>query len=240
MYFFRLETANFSQLNELLAEVDKYYSKNADILQRFDKFMEELKKNEIESYEALAEQSMKLNAVLIELARATEPAVLPGNNFALFGLTSTGKSTIINRMLGQDVAETGHGEVTKQTRLYPGSNFFVWDNPGRNDEVSYMTMGYISMLKGLTRRVIVVQSTLKENSSLMKLMDSIGLDYDIVVNKLDLVSESAQAPFREQIDREKTKLGLKGVRNIFFVSATDTKKFPDWSRMVQDLMNSIH
>ena len=164
--------------------MDKYYSKNADILQRFEKFFEELRKNEIESYEALAEQNMRLNAVLIELARATEPAVLPGKNFAFFGLTSTGKSTIINSLLDQNVAETGYGEVTKQTQLYPGSNFFVWDNPGRNDEVSYMNMRYISMLKGLTRRLIVVQSTLKENSSLMKLLDSIGLDYDIVVNKL--------------------------------------------------------
>lgn len=180
---------------------------------------------------------MRLNAVLIELARETEPTTLPGNNFAFFGLTSTGKSTIINSMLGQNVAETGYGEVTKQTQLYPGSNFFVWDSPGRNDEVSYMSMGYISMLKGLTRRLIVVQSTLKENSSLMKLLDSIGLDYDIVVNKFDLVPDDAQAPFREQIQREKAQLGLKGVRHIFFVSATNTNKFTDWSQMVQYLTN---
>jgi GTP-binding protein EngB required for normal cell division len=56
--------------------------------------------------------------------------------------------------------------------------------PGKNDEVSYMSMQYISFFKGLTRHFILVTHTLKEDSSMMKLLDSIALDYDIVVNKM--------------------------------------------------------
>ena len=58
-------------------------------------------------------------------------------------------------------------------------------------------MEYISFFKGLTRRLILIQATVKENSSLMKLLDELDLKYDIVFNKFDKVDEEEQAVLKE-------------------------------------------
>ncbi|CAF1135795.1 unnamed protein product [Rotaria sp. Silwood1] len=57
-----------------------------------------------------------------------------GNHIGVFGLTSTGKSTLLNSLLGEKKAETGAGETTKQITQYSSTQFTLWDAPGRNDE----------------------------------------------------------------------------------------------------------
>ncbi|CAF4280025.1 unnamed protein product, partial [Rotaria sordida] len=121
---------------------------------------------------------------------------------------------------------------------YSGRDFILWDIPGRNDEVTYTRMQYISFFKGLTRRLILVQSTIKENSSIMKLLDAIELHYDIVVNKMDRIEEEERVEFCEQIRKEISKIGLKGVGRVFFVSAKYPAQFPDWLEMVNYLTDS--
>ena len=102
-------------------------------------------------------------------------------------------------MLGLKVAEVGPGETTVKITAYPGTGYILWDIPGRNDELSYLSMEYVSFFKGLTKRVIVIQATVKENSSIMKLLDELDLEYDIVFNKFDAVSDDKQPLLREQI-----------------------------------------
>jgi GTP-binding protein EngB required for normal cell division len=150
-------------------------------------------------------------------------------------LTATGKSTMLNKLYGQNVAETGIGETTGQIKSYKTKDFVLWDIPGKNDEVSYMSMQYISFFKGLTRRLILVTHTLKENSGMMKFMDAIGLDYDVVVNKMDRYDEEERPEFCAKIQEEKQTIGLKGVGRIFFVSAKFPRQFPDWLDMVHYL-----
>ncbi|CAF3420499.1 unnamed protein product, partial [Rotaria sp. Silwood2] len=96
------------------------------------------------------EQHAELLQFLTNLAQLTKPARLEGINIGLFGLTSTGKSTLINSLLGQNVADTGVGETTTKITPYNGSIFTLWNVPGRNDEVSYFSMEYISFFKGLS------------------------------------------------------------------------------------------
>ncbi|CAF2964834.1 unnamed protein product, partial [Rotaria sp. Silwood2] len=180
----------------------------------------------------------KAKEALIRLAKEAQPIGMKGNNVALFGLTSTGKSTMLNSLLGEKKAATGVGETTLEVASYAGRNFVLWDIPGRNDEISYMSMQYMSFFKGLTRRLILVQHTVKENSSIMKLLDAIGINYDIVVNKMDRVEEEERAEFCEQIRQEIQKIGLKGVGRVFFVSAKYPAQFPDWLEMVNYLTNS--
>jgi small GTP-binding protein len=177
---------------------------------------------------------------LIELARKTTPLAMQGNNIALFGLTSTGKSTMINSLLGKKVAAIGAGETTMEIKAYPGTNFILWDTPGRNDKMTYKNKEYIAFWKGLTRRVILVKCTVKENSTTMQVMDAIGLDYDIVVNKFDNVDEAERSSFCQQIHREITTIGLKRVKNVFFLSAKYPQQFPDWLTMVDNLTNFVN
>ena len=101
----------------------------------------------------------------------------------------------------------------------------------------YLSMEYISFFKGLTRRLILIQSTVKENSSMMKLLDEINLQYDIVVNKFDLVDEDERQEFKDQIQREIETLRLRKVNRIFYVSAKHFQMFPDWIEMINHLTN---
>lgn len=187
------------------------------------------------SYEQLAEQSKRAADALIRLARQTKPISLDGNQFALFGSTSTGKSTMVNAFIGVDKAEVGVGETTTIPAPYSGPNFVVWDMPGRNDEVSYMTMQYVALLKGLKQRVILVKSTLKENSHLMRFLDANELHYIVVVNQMDLIEEDNRPAFMEKIRAEKTTLNLKGCDEIFFVSGKKLRMFPDWFKLLNYL-----
>ena len=147
---------------------------------------------------------------------------------------STGKSTILNAPLGQKVAALGVGETTTATRSYPGVQCTYWDVPGRNDEVFYFSMEYVSFFKGLTRRLILIQATVKENSSIMKLLEEIDLDYEIVFNKFEKVDEEERNATRQQIRREVTTLGLRRARHLYFVSAKHPKTH-DWVQMVDQL-----
>jgi small GTP-binding protein len=227
-----------SQENAVLLEnVKKYEEENAELLARFQSLKDEMKAKKIDSFEALAEQDKKVAKLLIELARLTQPIILEGNNIGVFGLTSTGKSTLLNAILGMNVAETGAGETTKEITPYPGTQFTLWDVPGRNDEIIYISMEYISFFKGLTRRLILIQSTVKENSSMMKLLDELNLQYDIVVNKFDRVDEDERQEFKDQIQREVEKLQLKTVNKVFYVSAKHPQMFSDWIEMINSLTN---
>ena len=202
---------------------------------RFAAFNTEVKRKKIESFEELAQQDKEAKKILIELAQQTAPVKLQGVNIALFGQTSTGKSTMVNALLCQNLAETGIGETTMKIKAYPGTGYTLWDVPGRNDEASYMTLEYISFFKGLTRRLILIQATVKENSSMMKLLDELNLGYDIVFNKFDKVDAEEQPLVKAQIDKEIKRLGLRKAGKVYFVSAKYPKMFNDWLNMVYHL-----
>ncbi len=177
--------------------------KQSNIVNSMSKYTHAMKRKKIDSFEDLAEYDKDAMKILIELARITEPIPLEGTNIGLFGLTSTGKSTLLNTLLGQKIAET-----TTKITLYKEPRFTFWDVPGRNEEVFYFSMEYISFFKGLSRRLILIQATVKENSSMMKLLDEIGLRYAIVLNKFDKVEKEEQTAIENIV--------LKRVDNIFF------------------------
>jgi len=213
--------------------VAKYREQHAELLKRFAELNTTLKRKKIETFEELQNQDQEAKKVLVRLAQETAPSKMQGINIALFGQTSTGKSTMLNALLGQNVAATGVGETTKEIKAYPGTGFTLWDVPGRNDEVSYLSMEYVAFFKGLTRRVILIQATVKENSSIMKLLDELGLQYDIVFNKFDKVeTEQEQAELKKVIRTEIQEIGLRRVGKVYFVSAKNPKMFDDWRDMV--------
>ncbi|CAF4600898.1 unnamed protein product [Rotaria socialis] len=63
---------------------------------------------------------------------------MEGINVALFDLTSTGKATMLDSLIGSKVAATGCGETTMAIKKYTAQYFNLWDIPGRNDEISYL------------------------------------------------------------------------------------------------------
>jgi small GTP-binding protein len=230
-----METDDSAETAELRKELTKYREEHSQLISRFDELTQQLKKKKIKTFEDLAEQDQQAKRALVQLAQTTEPVKMQGSNVGFFGLTSTGKSTMLNALLGQKVAETGVGETTTKITPYKGTRFTLWDVPGRNDEVSYLSMKYISFFKGLSRRLILIQATVRENSSMIKLLDEVGLRYDIVFNKFDKVEEDEQNEIKKQIRSEVEKLGLRGVNKIYFVSAKNPQMFDDWLLMVDNL-----
>ncbi|CAF4110161.1 unnamed protein product, partial [Rotaria sp. Silwood1] len=99
-----------SETVKLSEESAKYREKNSELFKRFDTLHMQLKRQKIESFEDLVKQDKEAKKVLVNLAQATRPAPLEGINIGFFGLTSTGKSTMLNSLLGQNVADTGVGE----------------------------------------------------------------------------------------------------------------------------------
>ncbi|CAF1062638.1 unnamed protein product [Adineta steineri] len=215
-------------------EADAQYKK---LHERMVELLEKLEKKKLTSFDAIADNDKEAKGAISKLAKEAKPLGLEGNNIALFGVTSAGKSTMLNKLYGKKVAETGIGETTLEIQSYAAKGFTLWDIPGKNDEVSYMSMQYMSFFKGLTHRIILVTYTVKENSSMMKLLDAIGLDYDIVVNKMDQIDDEEEPRFREEIQKEVQRLGLKGIGRIFYVSAKFPAQFPDWLAMVDYLTN---
>ena len=218
-------------------ELRRYREQHAALQEDLNKLRAELKDKKIDSFEALGKQDEKLKKGLIKLAQKAKPVAMIGINIGLFGITSTGKSTMLNSLLGKKVAETGVGETTTTITPYTGTQYTLWDVPGKNDEINYLSLEYIAFFKGLSRRVILIQATVKENSSMLRLLDEIGLRYDIVFNKFDKVDEEERAPVQKQIRSEIQSLGLKGVDHVFFVSSKHMQMFPDWLAMVNLLTN---
>jgi predicted GTPase len=119
-------------------ELGKLHEENSAVSKRLEELTKELQKKEIKTFEQLEENDKEAKKALIELAQSTRAVKMAGINIALFGLTSTGKSTMLNSLLGKKVAETGVGETTTEITPYAGESFTLWDIPGRNAELSYI------------------------------------------------------------------------------------------------------
>jgi GTP-binding protein EngB required for normal cell division len=163
---------------------------------------------------------------------------MQGKNFGFFGLTSTGKSTIINKLIGENVAEVGSYETTKEIQPYNGQGYRLYDIPGRNDDLSYFNMKYIAFWKGLTSRIIVITVTIKEMTTVFRLLDAINLRYDIIVNKFDLVKFEEREKFQNQIKQQIIECKLQGVNHLWFINAENPDEFSDWNNMVDYLQKS--
>ena len=198
----------------------------------FESLNAEMKQKKIETFEQLANHDSEAKERLVQLAQQAPRAELSGVHIAVLGSTSVGKSTLINAFLRQNVAETGYCETTTKITSYSGIGYTLWDFPGRNDEISYLNMDFFSLMKASARRLIVIQATPNENSNLMKLLDKLGLEYDIVLNKFDFVKLKERALVKEKIPDGIKTLGLQKVGKVYFVSAENPYMFEDWHELV--------
>ncbi|CAF1269116.1 unnamed protein product [Adineta steineri] len=219
------------KLDAVIEENDRMQAENK---QQIDKYVAELEAQKLDDWDKIKANENRVFDALVNLASKTHPMNLQGNNIGFFGQTSTGKSTMINKLLNTEVAETGRGETTTVIHSYEGNNYCLFDMPGKNDEVSYFSMEYISFWKGLKSIVVLIENTTKEMTSVIELLDAIGIHYDLVVNKFDLVKSDECEQFKQQIETEKAQLKCANSK-VFFVSAEQPQQFPDWLELVNYL-----
>ncbi|CAF1316698.1 unnamed protein product [Didymodactylos carnosus] len=220
-----------------VAAIQAQEQANAQLRAEYEKVQQLLEAQKLDSFEKLKAYDQRAADALVQLATQTQAISMEGKNIALFGITSAGKSTIVNKILNKEVAAVGVGETTKEVTPYDGNGYRFYDVPGKNDDLSYFTMQYIGFWKGLTHRLVVVTTTLKEMTKVFSLLGAMGLHCDIIVNKFDLIEDVNEAEkFKQQILQEVQECEeVQNIDNIFFVSATNPDQFPDWAKMVQYL-----
>ncbi|CAF3977501.1 unnamed protein product [Rotaria magnacalcarata] len=149
----RSRNAEIAAQNEILQkQIQEYQRQHQEQLKEMTALLSELKKKELNSFEQIENQDKEAKEALIRLARQAAPFGMEGINVAIFGKTSSGKTTMLNALYGKEVAVTGIGEITTRLASYKAEHFVLWDVPSNNDEVSYMSLQYMSFFKGLTRR----------------------------------------------------------------------------------------
>ena len=220
----------------LVQQLQEFQRQNIYLAQEYDKLRQTIAAREIHSFEDLQRHDQRGVEALIHLASQTSALQLGnGRSFGFFGITSTGKSTMINKLIGSDLAKTGAGETTTQITPYDGSDYRLYDIPGRNDDITYFSMEYVAFWKALTARVVLITTTVKEMTKVFRLLDAINLRYNIVVNKFDLVPYNERDTFKQQVQNQIRECGLRGVEHVWYISAHNPRQFPDWIAMVDSL-----
>lgn len=172
---------------------------------------------------------------IFKLAKKIPPRELHGINIALFGINGTGKSSIVNAFTDTSAAPVGPTNSTTSITAYQGSNYTVFDLPGLNDDVSYFGKEYISLLKGVSHRLVVVTATVKQVKKLINLFEYLGLSYDIVVNKFDQIDVDGRQEFQDKIREEVNLPEWKHLHRVWFISATQPGQFADWLQLIHHL-----
>ena len=206
------------------AELERITAEQERLRAAVQRLEEQLQKN-------LDHHTITSTEKLHQLAKDVVPRQLFGYHIGLLGNTATGKSSMVNTLMGSIVTSGS----TTQVQVRERGNYHVYDFPGQNDDFSYFSKDCISLMKGLTRRLVLVTATVKEMKRLVNLFEAIDLHYDFVVNKLDLVDLGERPAFVEKIRGEINEAGWKNVDHIWFVSAEHLNQFPEWLQMVSHL-----
>jgi len=223
--------------NEALAKANKNLQNQIDAnQQQIKKLLDQVEKSKITSLKDLSENEKKIFDQVVELCKAEPAYELAGKNVGFFGIVSVGKSSLINALIGKKVAATEIGETTTEYQAYPGIfGLTYWDCPGKHDNLNYLTASYISLIKGLSTRIIVVDITLKHITGLIKLLQRLSLPFILVINKYDDV-EREDAEDRTKFEATITKEINEycPLVRVFRVSSKQPGKF-DWDEFVQTI-----
>ncbi|CAF0926115.1 unnamed protein product [Adineta ricciae] len=196
----------------------------------------QLRKADMQSFLSWQTLNQKMMDILVPMATVTPSRSLAGPSIGIIGRLGTGKSTLINTLLGRNVAKVGVGEVTKQTQSYKAKDFYIYDTPGLDDISTNFTKDNISFWKGLNIRIVVITTSVTELAQILRLFDDIGLSYDLVVNKMDLVESKSQQIFKIYIRDQIRIHRLKCLRNVWFVNALNPAQYPDWQELITYIM----
>ena len=159
-----------------------------------------------------------------------EPEAPQGNSafMAIVGRPNVGKSSILNRLIGQKVAIVSRKPQTTRTRimgvLTQGEDQLVFlDTPGlikpRNPLGDYMVKSVTSAVDGVDACLLVAEAgapVSKADQELARRFQAAGVPAVLAINKIDLLEDKSQ--LMAQIA---AYAGLYGFRAVVPVSARD-------------------
>ncbi|KAG0298329.1 hypothetical protein BGZ96_000689 [Linnemannia gamsii] len=150
---------------------------------------------------------------------ATDFSMIPENTMipevAFVGRSNIGKSSLINGLVNRNglvktSSKPGHTRMMNFFKL--GDKLSLVDMPGygwrSRDEWGGMIISYLQNRKNLRRIYILVDPShgLKESDTqIMKLLDSSGLSYQVVLTKMDRLSKTKYSTAKAEIEAELVK-----------------------------------
>lgn len=128
----------------------------------------------------LYDDAMELAEINVELQADFKPVATqfeekrsnPDISVMVYGVYNAGKSTLINALLGQDIAPTGDIPLTSEVHSYQWNNYAILDTPGVDAPLAHEVVAKEQMLK--TDAVIFVvnpSGAAEEAKTLEKLVD---------------------------------------------------------------------
>ena len=146
----------------------------------------------------------------------------PDANIMMYGVYNAGKSTVINALVGKEVAEVGDIPLTHSVSEYQCGHFAIWDTPGIDAPKEHEQVTNTQLLKA--DAIIFVVNPLgvvEEEKTLSILMDLFAKDKKVFLlfnTKHDLSDEDfilLKDQTRKQLQQLATQRGLDGVlKNI--------------------------
>ncbi|HEY8536723.1 MAG TPA: GTPase Era [Vicinamibacterales bacterium] len=139
---------------------------------------------------------------------------MKSGRISLVGLPNAGKSTLLNRLVGQKLAIVSDKPQTTRTRLigvrnYPDGQVVYVDTPGIHKPLHRMNVRMVDEAKEALRDVDVVAVVLdatqrpgRGQQMLIDLVRPLRQPVVLALNKIDLVSKPALLPIIDRLARE--------------------------------------
>jgi GTP-binding protein EngB required for normal cell division len=197
----------------------------------------EIESTNITSLDDLERVNKKQFESVVSACEGVVAAPKANTRAGFFGATSSGKSSMINQLAGaEDLCEVGFGHTTLQATEHSVNPFMsFFDMPGKNDDLGYLNVNTVSLLKSMDFIGIVVVATAMEMSSIMRLLVRLRLNFYVIVNQIDnkVSRPEPYAKFQKQIRDEVINIcpNCPHCKGVLFVSAVNPA-LGDWTELV--------
>jgi len=163
-------------------------------------------------------------------------------HIGMYGVISTGKSTLINALFGRNLCAVGVGETTTEVKkIGEISNLVLWDLPGNSTHFNFLIFEQIAFLKSLSKICILVTASLNDPfyHDILKICGRIEQNVIIIINKIDDVEDNDRAGLKQQIKNELMAHYGKDAP-IFMISARNQVRgnlgYCEWQQMQDSLI----
>jgi GTP-binding protein Era len=147
---------------------------------------------------------------------------------ALIGRPNAGKSTLLNRLLGQKLAIVSNRPQTTRNRILgirnlPSGQIIFLDTPGIHPSKSVLNRAFVktalatySEVDGVCFLIEADRPDVPENEFILETLKEVGKPVFLLINKIDLVAKEELLPVMERFSRRRSFAriipvsGLKG------------------------------